>query len=213
MKVRKIKITDPITSALQDTKILQNLRGAASTWKSTSRNKTNLGKVSVKVDWFTLRCDGYILSPSKKIIIIIELNVPMEENIEDWHNEKLNKYLKITSTEWKLHYLVFEVGCRGFIPPRFMSIMRQIGFSSSETRPLHSHLQLVARKSSYIIWINRYNKDFHPFRFTKVVQAQPLPSDAPVTLKGSLSLCELSRAEQNRVAALSKLQDITDARL
>jgi hypothetical protein len=76
-----------------------------------------------------IRCDGYILSRSKKICIIIELTVPMEENIEHWHSEKRSRYSKITSPNWSFQYLIFEIGCRGFIPSRFFSLMRRLGFT------------------------------------------------------------------------------------
>jgi len=92
----------------------------------------------------------------------------MEDNIEYWHTFKLEKYMSalMNVKDWTFHYLVLEVGCRGWIPPRFFSLMRQLGFSSREVRGMHDNAQLIARKCSYVIWLNRYNKDFHPIRIS-----------------------------------------------
>ena len=149
------------------------------------------------VDAVNVRCDGYILSRSKKICIIIELTVPMEENIEYWHSEKRNRYSKITSPDWSFHYSIFEIGCRGFIPTRFFSLMRQLGFTKVQFRRIYNDLQLLVRRCSYIIWVNRYNKEFFPFRFS-VVNGR--------VSRSSLSNLQLTRAETNRAAALVKLQ-------
>ena len=66
---------------------------------------------------------------------------------------------------FKTHiYLIFEVGCLGWIPPRFFSLMRKLGFDSKETCSMHDSIQLIARKCSYVIWLNRFNKDFSTIR-------------------------------------------------
>ena len=129
-------------------------------------------------------CDGFIVSRSKKIVIALELTVPMEENIERWHQEKTDRYSKLTCPGWQFHLLVFEVGCRGFIPARFPSSLRKLGFNSSETRTLRNSLQLMAQKCSYVIWINRFNKDFNPacriLGDGLPVSAACIPSDVPI---------------------------------
>jgi RNA:NAD 2'-phosphotransferase (TPT1/KptA family) len=72
----------------------------------------------VDIDANDLRCDGYIVSRSRKICILTELTVPFEDNIERWHLEKMEKYSKALShvLGWTFHYLILEVGCRGWIP-------------------------------------------------------------------------------------------------
>ena len=107
-------------------------------------------QIPLDVDLSTL-CDGFIISRSKKVFIILELTVPMEENLEKWHQEKLEKYSKLLCPGWQVHLFVLEIGCRGFVPPRFRFCFSQLGFTSSEIRYLHDSLQLVARKCSYII--------------------------------------------------------------
>ena len=108
----------------------------------------------------SFRCDGYIASLSRKVCFVVELTSPMEENIEYWHKEKFEKYSKISSPDWKFHFLIFEVGCRGFIPSRFFPMLRDLGFNPRESRLIRDNLQLVARKCSYVIWVNRFNNVF-----------------------------------------------------
>ena len=122
----------------------------------------------------------------------------MEANIEYWHSEKRNRYSKITSPDWSFHYSIFEIGCRGFIPTRFFSLMRQLGFTKVQFRRIYNDLQLLVRRCSYIIWVNRYNKEFFPFRFS-VINGR--------VSRSSLSNLQLTRAETNRAAALVKLQE------
>jgi hypothetical protein len=76
-----------------------------------------------------LRCDGYIISASQKVCFVVELTVPMEDNIEYWHQVKTEKYNKAFAgvVDWKIHHVVVEVGCRGWIPGRFSSLMRKLG--------------------------------------------------------------------------------------
>ena len=119
-------------------------------------------QIPFEVDVSTMMCDGYIISRSKKIFIVLELTVPMEENIERWHLVKLKRYSKLACPGWQVHLFMLEVGCRGFVPTRFMSSLRRLGFNPSDSRKLRNDIQLVVRKCSYIIWINRFNKDFNP---------------------------------------------------
>jgi hypothetical protein len=159
------------------------------------------------VDATSLVCDGYILSRSRRICIILELTVPMEENIEYWHQTKLGKYGELQSQGWTLHHLVIEVGCRGFVPPRFSGICRQLGFDSAGFKRMRDNLQLVARKCSYVIWLNRFNKDFNSsFRIS--VDGLSTQGDAVLTKQVSqLSHAEKARITGNREAALLRLRE------
>ncbi len=171
-----------------------------------------------------LRCDGYILSRSKCICIILELTVPMEEHIEHWHQVKSDKYGNLFKPGWTFYCFAIEIGCRGFVPPRFSSITRRLGFSSSEFRQLRDNLQLVARKCSYVIWLNRFNKDFNstiritadgdsmddghvpdPSVHTAVVDN---PGDGAIEIDPALK----TRASRNREAALLRLRESNNRR-
>ena len=57
-------------------------------------------------------------SDSKKSVLLIELTVPWEENREEAHEQKKNRYetLRADCVEkgWICHVIPVEVGCRGF---------------------------------------------------------------------------------------------------
>ena len=114
------------------------------------------------VDATDIRCDGFIISRSKRILIIVELTVPMEDNIEHWHAVKTEKHVKALShlRDWKIFYVILEVGCRGWTPPRFPGLLRKLGFRGTEPRIISDNVQLLARKCSYVIWLNRFHKEF-----------------------------------------------------
>ena len=86
----------------------------------------------------------------------------MEENIEKWHVDKMTKYQKLVCPGWKVHLMVLEVGCRGYVSSRVVSLLRKLGLTAPESKTLRDNLQLIARKCSYVIWINRFNKNFNP---------------------------------------------------
>ncbi len=169
------------------------------------------------VDITSLMCDGYIISHSKRICIILELTVPMEENIEYWHQTKLDKYGTLHSTGWKLHYFAIEIGCRGFVPNRFSGISRQLGFDSLEFKRLRDNLQLVSRKCSYVIWLNRFNKDFNTsFRVSvdglsathtpHIISEQVISTQVPL-VPSKLAKEDQARILNNRNSALLKLRE------
>ena len=93
-----------------------------------------------------LRIDGYILSRTAKICIGIELTFAANLN------------------GWKFHAIIVEVGARGWIPPSVPNALRKLGIPSYRVSSLLKNLTLLALKSSYVIWLNRFNKDFQPWR-------------------------------------------------
>ena len=118
----------------------------------------------------SLRIDGYVLSMSAKICIAgPELTVPMEEWIHHWHSKKHLKYQELNEHKlsgWKVPRLIVEVGSRGFIPPSFGSALKKLGFTSREISVLRKKCSLMSQRCSYVIWLNRANRDFHPWRFS-----------------------------------------------
>ena len=66
-----------------------------------------------------LRPDVMILSGTARIVIMGELTVPQEENVEEAHERKKEKYeelvMQCEGCGWRAHCYPFEVGCRGFV--------------------------------------------------------------------------------------------------
>jgi Reverse transcriptase (RNA-dependent DNA polymerase) len=119
------------------------------------------------------RVDAFILSRQKKICLVgPELTVPIEERIAIWNKEKTSKYgtmlVECSEPEWKTKLFVVEVGCRGYLPPNFNEAMHALGFTGREIQQLVEECSLVARRSSYYIWINRFSKQFVDFRMVEV---------------------------------------------
>ena len=118
------------------------------------------------------KIDGYIISRKRRICIGIELTCPMEENLEKWHVIKKEKYDNEISKEaakngWRFDKLILEVGARGFVPKHVSKACNQLELPAKQTT---NKLSLVAQKCSYVLWINRFNKDFQPWRISDVKQ-------------------------------------------
>jgi hypothetical protein len=119
--------------------------------------------------------DGYVMSRKQRICVGIELTVPMEHNIAKWHQSKLLKYenelrIEAERNNWTFHSCVIEVGARGWIPPSLVSSLNKLGLPS-----VSNDLSLLAMKSSYLIWLNRFNREFCPWRLS-VQRSSPLRS-------------------------------------
>ena len=122
----------------------------------------------------SLRVDAYIISRSTGTCIVgPELTAPMEENIEHWHktntgsNSAMQRIGRFRPLCWK---------CRGWIPPSFSGCLRKLNFTNSEIKVLAKKCCYMAQKCSYIIFLNRNNKIFHPYRLTST---PPFPQDPP----------------------------------
>ena len=131
-----------------------------------------------------LKMDGYVMSRKHRICVGIELTVPMEHNIAKWHQSKLLKYenelrIEAERNNWTFHSCVVEVGARGWIPPSLISSLNKLGLPS--VKNLSNDLSLLAMKSSYLIWLNRFNREFCPWRL-RVQRSSPLRSTSGVAI-------------------------------
>ena len=74
---------------------------------------------------------------------------------------------------------MIEVGARGWIPPSLVSSLNKLGLPS--VKNLSNDLSLLAMKSSYLIWLNRFNREFCPWRLS-VQRSSPLRSTSGVAI-------------------------------
>ena len=112
----------------------------------------------------------------------------MEHNIATWHTAKLKKYetelrIEAERNRWSLHTIVIEVGARGWIPSNVASSLARLGLPA--VKNLCGKLGLLAVKSSYVIWLNRFNKDFQTWRIS--VGDQSAGCGAPFAGDGAVS--------------------------
>ena len=116
----------------------------------------------------TLKIDGYIISESARICIVLELTCPMEENLVKWHSFKQRKYEELASEAaqngWRFEKLIVEVGARGFVPSHVRKTLTRLNIKA---KALINKLVLLAQKCSYVIWINRFNQDFQTWRLVE----------------------------------------------
>ena len=100
------------------------LLNGASDWKVSAHLKTSL-QFPVHIIQTERRPDIVAWSDSKKSVLHIKLTVSWEENREEAHQRKKNRYktLRADSVEKGLLCHVIEVGCRGFLGHSVISFL------------------------------------------------------------------------------------------
>ena len=77
--------------------------------------------------------DGVIWSPNKKIVIILELGVPWEENVVASHVRKQARYDQLQAglqlRGWRVVRLEFEVGSRGYLSTTVSTLWKALGLT------------------------------------------------------------------------------------
>ena len=131
------------------------LLNGASDWKVSADLKTSL-QFPVHFIQTEKRPDIVAWSDSKKSVLLIELTVPWEENREEAHERKKNRYetLRADCVEkgWICHVIPMEVGCRGFIGHSVISFLSKIGITGRSLKVASNRLQTMARYASSWIW-------------------------------------------------------------
>jgi hypothetical protein len=112
----------------------------------------------------TLCPDGVIWSKQAKVVILLELTAPWEENIEKAHSRKNAKYAELVNmcTGWDVHYFSVEVGTRGYIPPSFYEPFKALGLPIARQKNLRRRCADKALLCSYVIYLERNNPNWRP---------------------------------------------------
>ena len=111
-----------------------------------------------------------ILSRLKRVVIIVDFTVPAEDKVRKWHSEKTEKYDDIKKNAkkgWTVFTLALECGVRGCTPNFFYSDLKRFGLPPKDITDLTTSAIDAARKSSYVIFINREKKTFSSRGVTK----------------------------------------------
>ena len=114
----------------------------------------------------TQKPDIVIIDKKQKILHIFELTVPFEQNIEQRHLEKANKYAHFETdcTDYNCNVTAFEVGSRGYISTRNHSAIYTL---HKFTKPgikltkFKKNISSLALYSSYHIFITRNEEHFN----------------------------------------------------
>ena len=155
--------------------------------------------------------DVIIVSRVKKICVVFELTAPLEENIVSRHTKKMTKYIKEIQDnlqpKWKLEIVCCEVGAKGWIPPGFNKSMKSIfGLVKKKRKKLADDCSWVARQCSYVIWLNKENRDFKPVRISvSEVSVSEEVRAVQMTLSDEKKTDEIEKAEKKTLKP-SKLE-------
>ena len=142
-------------------KLLQRANDWSSDFDLPCAKRKNVYSMDQRVCATEFKPDGFIVSYEEKICIVIELTCPMEENMDKWHKEKMKKYLQaLTSEVYTMKYVVVEVGARGGMTTDMRNLFKKIGFTKTEAAAIVDECRMMAEKSSFVIWCQRFNEDF-----------------------------------------------------
>ena len=107
----------------------------------------------------SLRPDVVLFSRSSKTIVLLELRVPLEDNVHLAHDRKTTKYSAlVTACEengFKTHMFALEVGCLGYCPHSFFHCFEALGLPKSAARQIRSEASKTALRSSYVLFLRR----------------------------------------------------------
>ena len=107
----------------------------------------------------SLRPDVVLFSRSSKTIVLLELTVPLEDNVHLAHDRKTTKYSALVTTceenGFKTHMFALEVGCLGYCPHSFLHCFEALGLPKSAARQIRSEASKTALRSSYVLFLRR----------------------------------------------------------
>lgn len=105
------------------------------------------------------RPDIIIYSSRLKIVLLIELTVPLEDRVAAAHTIKTKRYDSLLSTcasnGWQAYNFPVEVGCRGFVATSLLNCLRQLGFPSWRAKKVRRECSRVALRASYLLFLRR----------------------------------------------------------
>ena len=127
------------------------LLNGANDWKVSADLKTSL-QFPVHIIQTKKKPDIVAWSDSKKSILFTELIVPREENREEAHERKKNRYETLSADcvekGWICHVIPIEFGCRGFIGHSVISFHQKIGITGRSLKVASNRLQTTVQYAS-----------------------------------------------------------------
>ena len=136
----------------------------AEDWKLLCDTKSSL-VVPVFLAVTTLRPDIILYSIQTRVVIIIELTSPCEENFEDRHKQKVDKYFALCEAmrfnKWVVHFFAIEVGARGYCANNVRFCFRKLGFSNKVCKTLLRTVSMTSIETSFEIWKSRNSKTWN----------------------------------------------------
>ncbi len=107
----------------------------------------------------TQRPDAVLFSSNLRVVILLELTVPLEDRVAAAHTIKANRYANLLATcesnGWHTAYFPFEVGSRGFVAHSLSTCLHQLGFPNWRAKKVRRECSRVALRSSYVLYLRR----------------------------------------------------------
>jgi hypothetical protein len=110
-----------------------------------------------------LRPDIVIWSLKLRMVLLVELTVPAEENIQAAQIRKTARYQNLatmmkSTNSWNSRIVTIEAGARGFVAKSMNSFLRSIGFTRYESSSICKSISLIVARCSHHIFCQRNNK-------------------------------------------------------
>lgn len=104
--------------------------------------------------------DLLIWSDDLKRLLVVELTVPCEENINSWHTNKIDRYLKdavaAQACGWDTDIFAIEIGARGFVAGSLVPMLKAINYPSSQKSNLLNNISRIALECSTLLFFRRH---------------------------------------------------------
>ena len=107
-----------------------------------------------------LRPDAVVWCDERKIVIILELTVPWEENINAAEERKQERYMNLIEEckekGWEVEYHHMAVGVRGYVDKGLVNLFRKrFCCTNTEVRQFVQETQETVEKALHWIWLKR----------------------------------------------------------
>ena len=103
--------------------------------------------------------DMVVWCPGRKIVYLVELTVPHEDNIDAARDRKDDRYEELVKeceeAGWSAAHFSVEVGCRGFVGERLRRWFTKIGLNARQNNATIQEIQATVEKASHWIWLKR----------------------------------------------------------
>ena len=113
------------------------------------------------------RPDVVIFSQSLRVVILIELTVPLEDRIAAANTRKTDRYSALLATcennGWHATHFPVEVGSRGWVAHSLLACLQKLGFSASWRKKVRRECSRVALRCSYLLYLRRSIKTWNSF--------------------------------------------------
>ena len=85
------------------------------------------------------------------------MTCPYEENMENWHSQKFNKYILlakvIENNGWIVDLFAIEVGAQGYSSKSSPICLKRLGFNDKIVQKTTKSLSCISMKASFYIWL------------------------------------------------------------